>query len=140
MASQFVRRDDTRSVDAVNAEFQTHAYRKMGLVDVQISDAQRRTPDSAALLRLDASGKRGVLQIRTNAQIQTWKAIHTFAPQQLNCEGRKSIATKPSEVRAWALEGLNALAVAVDFYGAASGCSLTRWQVIPVKPMKRRVE
>ena len=84
MASQFVRRDDTRSVDAVNAEFQTHAYRQMGLIDVQISDAQRRTPDSAALLRLDASGKRGVLQIRTNEQIQTWTAILASIASVLN--------------------------------------------------------
>ncbi len=63
---------------------------------------------------------------------------HRFRPRTMRCPSHPTQQVLPDEVRAWALEGVAALAVAAEYRGQEPGCSWTQWVVVPVRQKTQR--
>ena len=61
------------------------------------------------------------------------KSTHRFKAIALKCEGKIRKRRVPQEVRAWTLNGVAAVALAVQYYGDQPGCSWTQWAVMPIR-------
>jgi len=60
------------------------------------------------------------------------KSTHRFKARTLICEGVPRSNRVPQDVRAWALKGMPAIALAAQYYGEEPGCSWTQWVVMPI--------
>jgi hypothetical protein len=76
-----------------------------------------------------------------NAPGSAWLVVHArgraatryrFAPRTMRCHPEPPRRTLPSDVRAWAQEGVPALVVAAQYPASELGCSWTEWVVVPI--------